>query len=91
MVEFVDFVLELFSKSSLLLDLRLVLEVDVVLLDFEGLDKVLMSFFRVFSLNVNGLGGLDESLFEVGLKTLDLLVFESNLLLEMGDLLTGLE
>lgn len=96
MVELVDFVFELFSESSLLPDFRLVFVVDVVFLDFEGLDKVFMSFFGVLSLNVNGLGWLDEGLFYVSLKTLyllvfdiDLLVFGVNLLLELGYLLTS--
>jgi hypothetical protein len=80
MVELIDFVFELFSESSLLLEFSLVFDVDVVFLDFEGLDKVFMSFFGVLSLNVNGLGGLDESLFDVSLKSLYLLVFGVGLL-----------
>jgi hypothetical protein len=87
LVELIDFVFELFSESSLLLEFSLVFVVDVVLLDFEGLDKVLMSFFGVLSLNVNGLGGLDESFFDVGLKSLYLLVFRVGLLVFGVDLL----
>jgi hypothetical protein len=96
-VELIDFVFELFSESSLLFEFSLVFVVDVVLLDFERLDKVLMSFFGVLSLNINGLGGLDESLFYVSLKSLYLLVFGVgslvfgvDLLLELGYLLTSL-
>jgi hypothetical protein len=96
LVELIDFVFELFGKSSLLFEFGLVFDVDVVLLDFEGVDKVFMSFFGVLSLNVNGLGGLNESLFDVILKSLYLLVFGVyllvfgvDLLLELGSLLTS--
>ena len=42
----------------MLLDLGFMLEVEVVLLDFEGLKHVLLGLFRVLSLGVDGFGGL---------------------------------